>query len=109
MHNKALIVGITSDIGKGLSSLLEKNGWEVVGTSSTVQNEKTLKVNLKNSWEIENFFANVDFYKGWKLVIFLAATMKPIGPFFSLNFDTWEDTLAINATAQLQKIGRAHV
>ena len=38
----------------------------------------------------------------WNLFVSAAGTMEPIAPFFSADFDVWEQSVTVNSTAQLR-------
>lgn len=99
---KALICGITSDVGKGIRGFLEIDDWQVFGTSTRSESRRIAKLDLSDSEAVRNFTKKTSIYKDWSLLCFFAGTMAPIGPFFSLNFDEWEKNLQINLLSQLR-------
>jgi len=102
VKRKALICGITSDIGRGVRRFLEIDDWQVYGTSTKSESRTIAKVDLSDSEEVRTFTKRASTYKNWSLLCFFAGTMAPIGPFFSLNFDEWEKSFHINVLSQLR-------
>ena len=99
---KAIIFGISSDIGNGIAERLRKDSWTVVGTSTNPQKNGTVRLDLTKSDDIEALFANTSFLQDWSLLCFFSATMNPIGPFFSSDFLEWRKAFEINVFSQLQ-------
>lgn len=99
---KAIIVGVTSDIGKGISENLIGDGWEVYGTSSSYNSENIAKLDLSDPAQVNAFSRSVSKYSDWSLLCFFAGTMEPIGPFFETNYDDWENSLRINVLSQIK-------
>jgi len=99
---KAIIFGITSGIGSGIASLLRKDGWQVYGTSTWLQDEQVKFLDLSDSNSIDLLFDDENFLTDWSLVFFVAGTMKPIGPFFDTNFNEWQESIQINLISQIQ-------
>jgi len=99
--NKAIIFGITSEIGEYTAEHLKIDNWDVYGTSRTKSSPKIAKLDLNNRDEVENFVCTTQWLENWSLACFFAATMKPIGPFFDLDFKKWEESIYINFISQL--------
>jgi NAD(P)-dependent dehydrogenase (short-subunit alcohol dehydrogenase family) len=102
MSKKALIFGITSEIGEGVASLLRKDEWEVSGTSTKVTASNIFRLDLSSQSDVSNYLNNPSFFENWNLACFFAGTMQPIGPFFSVNFDAWASALETNAISQMR-------
>lgn len=77
MAKKSLIIGVTSDIGSGVKSHLESDGWQVFGTSSYAQSENIAKLDLSDSLQVDLFTDKLEIYKDWSLLCFFAGTMEP--------------------------------
>jgi len=106
------ILGIGSDIGTSLARYYVKQGYDVYGTYrsrrsiSTIMNMagiRLLKCDLSNKSDIRK---GVNRYKAlrvsWDIFISCAGTMEPVGRFFEVDFDKWEDSIIINSTSQLR-------
>jgi NAD(P)-dependent dehydrogenase (short-subunit alcohol dehydrogenase family) len=108
----AVILGVTADIGRELAKRLLSDGWQIVGIGRTSERLGELK-------EMSGFhFISCDLADRetilsathslkqtgieWDLFVSCAGTMEPIGPFFSLDFDAWENSIVTNLTAQLR-------
>ena len=99
--NKAIIFGITSEIGEYTAEHLKIDNWDVYGTSRTKSSPKIAKLDLHNRDEVENFVCTTKWLESWTLACFFAGTMKPIGPFFGVDFKEWEENIYINTIAQI--------
>lgn len=108
----AVILGVTADIGRELTNRLVHDGWQVIGIGRTV--ERLDKVKEIPGFHFipceltdrESIFSATEALKQigteWDLFISCAGTMEPIGPFFSLDFNEWENSVITNMTAQLR-------
>lgn len=81
-----IILGLNSDIAKGLRTRLERDGWTVNGTSR------------------ENHAVPQD---RWDMLIVCIGTMEPIGPFFECDHTDWVHSLYVNATFPLFMLRKA--
>jgi NAD(P)-dependent dehydrogenase (short-subunit alcohol dehydrogenase family) len=108
----AAILGVTADIGRALASRLIADGWRVAGFGRSCdrlgdfdrcaefeffQCDLTDKSSIASA--VERFHASG---QAWRLFVSCAGTMEPIGRFFDLPFDQWEDSFIINSAAQLR-------
>lgn len=108
----AFVLGASADIGLALSERLLRDGWSVTGTArDTARLEKfrgeaafrALSCDLSQPASIAamiNSFAALQ--SSWDLFVSAAGTMEPIGGFFDLEFDDWEQSVIVNTTAQLR-------
>lgn len=95
----AIILGITSDIGRALGERLLRDEWYVVGMASrTIERVK--------DWDHPNLVLTNDMalsvVPAWDLLISAVGTQQPIGPFFDVDFDEWEDSVDTNFVAQVR-------
>ena len=81
----AIILGITSDIGRALGEQLTIDGWQVIGIS------------LRGLVGIEGL-------DKWDLFISAIGTQNPIGPFFNLDFEAWVQSINVNFIIQLRAL-----
>jgi len=106
------ILGIGSDIGLALARYYLEQGDQVFGTYRSSNSIKSIMV-MKNIRLFECDLANkseirkcVSKYKTlrkpWDVFISCIGTMEPVGNFFKVNFDEWEDSVIVNSTAQLR-------
>lgn len=100
--NKAIIFGITSEIGDFTAKHLKNDDWDVYGTSRTKSSPTIAKLDLRNHQEVENFLYTTPWLENWNLACFFAGTMKPIGPFFDIDFIEWEESFSINIMSQIR-------
>lgn len=100
--NKAVVFGVTSEIGSFTAKKLETDNWDVYGTSRVESSDKIMLLDFNNDNDVQNFIDKTPWLDNWSLVCFFAGTMKPIGPFFDVSFDKWEESLHINFISQLK-------
>lgn len=108
----AIILGVSADIGLALAQRLLADGWGVIGLARS--SERLGAVIERDGFRYEpcdpadkGAVANlaerlVASGCQWRLFISCIGTMTPIGRFFDLQFDSWEASVAINATDQLR-------
>lgn len=108
----AFVLAASADIGLGLSERLIEDGWRVVGTGRRSDRLEALQgrpefeylpcdLNERSSIDaLVGAYGKLD--RPWDLFVSAAGTMEPIGPFFALDFDRWEESVTVNATAQLR-------
>jgi NAD(P)-dependent dehydrogenase (short-subunit alcohol dehydrogenase family) len=113
----ALILGITSDIGRELAVRLGADGWRVAGTRRTDGSPLGPE---SRDWDIVpcDFasLASVDkavrsFHERglrWGLVVAAVGTERPVGDFFGCNPDEWERGIRVNALAPLRFLREIH-
>jgi NAD(P)-dependent dehydrogenase (short-subunit alcohol dehydrogenase family) len=99
---KALIIGVTSEIGVGVKRHLEEDGWQVFGTSSSDFSNERAQLDLSDPMQVKSFSNKVSPYRDWSLLCFFAGTMEPISPFFDTDFGSWERNFRINALSQIE-------
>lgn len=99
---KALIIGVTSEIGVGVKRHLEEDGWQVYGTSSKYFSNEVAQLDLSDSPHVKSFASKVYRYRDWSLLCFFAGTMEPIGPFLDTDFESWEKNFRINVLSQIE-------
>lgn len=85
---EACIVGMGSDIGSNIAERLEKDGWEISGTT-----RKDLDLSQ---------FLDAPPKGRWDLLLIVAGTLEPIGDFFSTDAEEWERAVRVNALGPLR-------
>ena len=100
----AVISGITADIGTALAERLIADGWSVTGLGRKLERlgdigAKLIDVSLDDSVQLADACSKIE---PWDLYISCVGTMQPIGPFFSSNFDQWQNTIELNSLSQLR-------
>ncbi len=108
----AFVLGASADIGAAISTRLIRDGWNVVGTGrsaerlAALENDPAFAFMPCDLADRESILRMVrsygDRHVPWSLFVSAAGTMEPIGPFFGLDFDAWEQSVIVNSTAQLR-------
>lgn len=108
----AFILAASADIGLELSERLIADGWHVVGTARKSDRLEAIRQRPEFTFlpcdlsDRDSMRSLISAYSElghpWDLFISTAGTMAPIGSFFDLDFDQWELSFTINATAQLR-------
>lgn len=109
----AIIISASSDIGAALCSDWCQKGWHVFGT---YRNKMGLLENIEKQYAAK--FVHCDLLDkksiysacdqilqscpSWDVIVFAAGNLEPIGPFKSVNFDEWENSVQVNLLAQLR-------
>ncbi len=106
------ILGISSDIGKSLAEYYANEGYTVVGTyrkkssASGICSNKNIhffKCDVSNKNNVKKAVREYKSkYAPWNIFISCIGTMEPIGNFFTYDFNSWEDSVVNNSTAQLR-------
>jgi NAD(P)-dependent dehydrogenase (short-subunit alcohol dehydrogenase family) len=108
----AFVLGASADIGVALSLRLLRDGWRVVGTGRPGMPPDDLKKESQFSYlvcdltkpgavaKMVKSFAKLEMK--WDLFISAVGTLEPIGSFFELDFDTWDQSVRVNSTEQLR-------
>lgn len=106
------IAAISSDIGRELALLYRVRGWSVIGTYRDEAGIGALRSDsgialvacdiaqpesIKRAVEAVARLANP-----WDLFISAVGQLAPIGRFFDVDVDTWSNSAAVNAIAQLR-------
>lgn len=109
----AIILGITADIGKAIAERLLADGWDVIGLGrdlsrvDDLKEAKLLTCDLADPESLDAAVATIGRMRiSWDLFLSSVGSMAPIGKFFELDFDEWEQSVIINSTAQLRALHR---
>ena len=108
------ILSVSSDIGHALALAYLNDGYEVTGT---FRNRESV-VDLAKQSRIQLLYCDIASLKSvrsmiiayhalskpWDIFISCVGTLEPIEPFFSADFDEWEQAVAINSLAQLSAL-----
>lgn len=106
----AVILGVTSDIGRELAARFVADGWAVVGTYRDRAHLTGLPTACQvfecdvESRRSINEFADACARNAiaWDAVVVAVGTEEPIGPFWDCDEDEWERGIAVNALAPLR-------
>lgn len=107
---RAIIVGVSSDIGAELALRLIRDGWEVSGTARDAGRWNTgdsppqvhlVPCFMESRVSIESA---AEFLGKWDLLIFAVGTMEPIGRFTETDVDAWEMGVRVNAFGPLRML-----
>lgn len=107
------ILSVSSDIGKALALAYINDGYEVIGTFRQKESVADL---LQQKDKIHLLFCDVALptsvqlmlntygaiSKPWDIFISCVGSLEPIVPFFSSDFDVWEEAVKTNSLAQLR-------
>ncbi len=110
------ILSVSSDIGRALALKYLNDGYEVIGTFRNKQSivdligKQGLRLISCDLDSKRSVGLMIDTYRkiyqslhnSWDIFISCVGTMEPIDPFFSQDFDTWEESVEVNSTAQLR-------
>ncbi len=111
---RAIIVGITSDIGLAVARHWLQAGASVLGSfrtppDSVVQSaldaERLFYCDFSKEKSIDAFVSQVNRLNyGWDRLLVCPGTMNPIGPFESVDFNEWESGFRVNFLSTLRVI-----
>lgn len=110
--SRIIIVGASSDIGAQLAHHYVERGAAVVGTyrSPSLQvadlekgGVKMVPLDIASGKDVAAFAETLkkDGFT-WDVFISAPGTLEPIGKFFDLDFDAWENSVQTNSTSQLR-------
>lgn len=108
----AVILGVSADIGLALAERLLADGWAVIGIArSSARLGPVIERDMfhyepcdpADRGDVESLTNQLNA-AGWRWRLFISCigTMRPIGRFFDVEFETWEASVAINAIHQLR-------
>ena len=109
---RIIVLAASSDIGAHLAAHYLRRGADVIGTYrqwTPVLEElesagaKLYPVDINSIEQVKAFagLLNTSAFT-WDVLISAPGLLDPIGPFFSTDFDTWENSVTTNSTAQLR-------
>ena len=111
-HKKAIVIGLSSDIGAALCSSWVKDGWEIFGTYRTASKsveelrESTVQVvhcDLSETASIDLALSQFgNSINNWDVLVFSPGVQEPIGLFLECDFGEWEKSFIVNFTSQLR-------
>lgn len=110
--SKIIVLGASSDIGAHLTEHYLRGGAQVAGT----YRNRTVRVAELEAAGAKLFMLDIDSpaharhfaqeLKGegftWDVLVSAPGLLAPIGPFFSTDFDAWENSVITNSSAQLR-------
>jgi NAD(P)-dependent dehydrogenase (short-subunit alcohol dehydrogenase family) len=108
----AIILGITSDIGRELALRFRADGWAVTGTfrSRTGLDRLPDGINLISCdlalpESLNSALAAIHRQNlSWDILVVAAGTEEPIGTFWQCAPDAWDENIRINALAPLRLV-----
>lgn len=117
-QSKIIILAASSDIGAHLSEHYLRSGAEVVGTYRTrtprveeleKAGARLFHLDVSSAGQVTSFVEQLKASAfSWDTLVSAAGLLDPIGPFFSTNFDDWEDSFITNSTGQLRVLHALH-
>jgi len=108
----AIVIGLSSDIGRELALRLVGEGWSVKGTYRDAAGIKQLgkkvaatRCDLRSAKSVAAASAWLRRRgKGWRLLVVAAGTEEPIGPFWDCDADNWDRGIGVNTLAPLRLV-----
>lgn len=113
---RALVIGVSSDIGNALCDDWIAKNWEVAGTYRTKSDMvkrlskrigTLVQCDLKNSKSVDD--ACLELSKtmiNWDVLVLGPGLQEPAGLFHECDFDEWEESVKVNLTSQLRFLHR---
>lgn len=111
---RAIVVGITSDIGLAVARHWLQTGVEVLGSYRKLPNtaanlpddiSRLLPCDFRSAESIDSFVLQVNKLRfGWNRLLVCPGTMSPIGPFEEIDFNEWEGGFRVNFLSTLRII-----
>lgn len=115
---RVLVVAASADIGAYLVEHYLGLGAQVVGTyrnhtSRMAELERSgailLPLDISSSESVSDFAQKLlKRNYTWDVLISAVGLLEPIGPFFSTDFNDWENSVITNSTAQLRMLHAVH-
>ncbi len=111
VKKNVFILGIGSDIGAQLADRYLEQGYTVMGSYRSRSSVKSLihrniclfKCDIGKRLEIRRCVDKIKKTANpWDIFISCAGTMDPIGRFFNINFEEWENSIIVNSISQLR-------
>jgi NAD(P)-dependent dehydrogenase (short-subunit alcohol dehydrogenase family) len=109
---RVIVVSASSDIGAHLAQAFARRGAEVIGTYRQRSDElrklesagiRLLPLDIASADGVAAFARAIrEAGFGWNTLVSAAGALAPIGPFFDVEFDAWERSVAVNSTCQLR-------
>lgn len=111
---RAIVLGVTADIGRGIAERLLRDGWQVIGIGRSRERLDELRdvpgLSLHRCF-IEDPADVARLQEAlqaagvvWNLFVSSVGTTEPIGKFFDLPFDDWARSIDVNFLAQLRML-----
>jgi NADP-dependent 3-hydroxy acid dehydrogenase YdfG len=110
--SKLIILSASSDIGEFLTKHYLSQSVEVIGTFKTEsQRIKSLAdsgailfpVDISVPEQVNNFITKlIKLNFEWDTLISAPGLLEPIGPFFGLDYEKWEQSVLVNSLSQLR-------
>ena len=104
---KAIILSISSDIGKALSITLKEKGYEIYGTYNL--NKPSIGIPPSNLFQLDINDFDSDKYKSWlktigcwDLFISCIGTQEPIGKLINVDINRWTEAIAKTLAIKLE-------
>src|SRR5437868_5671480 len=111
---RRIILSISSDFGIALANAWLNQGLVVAGTYRTfnaaldrlrARGAELVPCDLADQSSVEDAVRQLQsVLPEWDVLVVAPATLEPVGPFLGSAFDEWEESLAVNFTAQLRAI-----
>lgn len=110
---RRIILSISSDIGIALAKAWRAQNCEVLGTYRTRSDgcvaieqdgAHIIQCDLADEESVEIAVAKLAQFGSWDVLVVASGSQEPVGPFAAVDFNTWEDSIRVNSTAQLRAV-----
>ena len=112
MIKRAVVLGVSADIGQHMCRYFQEDGYEIIGTwrqdfpardtLESLPRVSLLRCDLSRERELDifaSFLRERDFR--WTHLLSAVGCSEPIGRFFELEFSAWQSSFNLNSTVQL--------
>ena len=119
MKKFVIILGVSADIGRNICKFYLKDGFQVLGTYRNFSEDLNELLSFENLTlfkcdvtqrddvsQLVEFVHNNNIF--WTTLVSSVGTSEPIGNFFKIPFDTWENSIQINCLGQLHVLHALH-
>ena len=111
-ENNIIVISASSDIGSHLVKKFLQQGANVIGTYRSYNEKiaqlesagaKLFELDILSEEQVRTFAETLTSLQfQWNVLISAPGLLSPIGPFFELDFQSWENSIITNSTAQLR-------
>jgi len=111
MRAKTIVIAASSDIGLELSDFYLNRGHEVIGTFRTLSPSlklleqrglKAISCDLTSQALSDSLTKIKSISSAWDNLVLCPGTQDPVGPFYSCNFDKWQESINTNFVLQMR-------
>lgn len=108
----AIVIGISSDIGRGLAVRFVADGWIVSGTfrakaglDGLPSGVRLIPCDLRSRESVAGALDALRQHSlNWDVLVVAVGTEEPIGTFWECDADAWDENILVNALAPLRLV-----